>query len=475
MIESGYSNAMAGDFILRGDKAKTYKLKRLGNTGQTLIRVFPCVKSGVVEPQYINTDREFDESSRHVSDAFCRAEVVLYWGSKKYSMITEITGDAAFSDFPRSPARLFYYAIRDYDKKSPELCPVEWRKWMLGDKPMLTKPVSAVFMQGAMFMDKGKSCTSQGKPLFPVVLAMYKQTAIDSLIGKITSKVDPSKPFSAQNNQLGDLLDCVTGGALTITPGVKYNPQLKKDQVAYDVAYVPNTNGMYSISPDFAKQWFLDWKSLLAYPTLEQQLNHMVETFSPAAVKFALEETIYGPHLPDICKNAAAPAPGNSYPAYPSQQFQGQPWQQPPQYAPQQPPQYAPQQQPYAPAPQYAPQQQMQPQQLPQQQPAMMQTPPPQYAAPQQFQAPPMMAPAATMQQAPAELVYAPQQPPQAAPRPAGGWGSEPTTAMDTGDDDQDTDTIPRQPVSQGVPTPDALKQALNLAQSMVDKNKPRQ
>jgi hypothetical protein len=314
MRTSNYSNAPIGDHILRPDKAGTWYLRRPNKEGHMMFRVFPHVVDGSIVPQFIDLDKQFDDTRRHVSDAFCLAETVTFWGTKKFSMITEAPATGEFSGFSQSPAMLFYRAIMDHKDNNPRMCPQEWHDWCkrVGYGAPLQRPQESLYMKGAIFAEKGKATTDRnsGKPsaIFPAVVMVYQRTGVKDFMNKLTQPLDSLQPLSTANCELGDITDPDNGNLVVITPNLRNNPQTGREQTYYDVS----KGEPFVVDKQDAIRYSVDWEEVLNFQPLPTLIQHIAETFSPEAVNFALGDSVYREYIPASIKRLGAPAEGTS-------------------------------------------------------------------------------------------------------------------------------------------------------------------
>lgn len=205
--------------------------------GVSEIRVVPALDDNrQPEPMMLSGAQE-DGSLSH---AFCKVDLVTYFGPKRYSMVapgpySEQLGSESISE-PKGPIHHFVDFIRNYVDSNPRTCPSKWRRWLglkdEGDttrpKEVLSRPSRFLLLQGYLLQHRGEVIKDQdGNPSLrgPVVLCV-RGSGCDDFFDKVIESLDPNAPWGPLNNKLGDVVCPSNGVTLQIIPySVVHNNQ----------------------------------------------------------------------------------------------------------------------------------------------------------------------------------------------------------------------------------------------------------
>lgn len=456
LMKNPDSYKLVPSFLRRDENSIIFRAFNASNpqTGQELVPINPAYnenmpKNQLVGPQVLFaemvegvglregcwiTSSKTDRAGNVVNSRHSVTSDMLYNFQWKLLETAVCVGMGAPTDAPKNWQRWARGPLKDSEGKgiTRSLDDMKQRVEM-----MVRRPSYRTLLQGILYQIGNEKFGENGTG----VMAVWPlaATASKDFLKQLGTPAMRNQPLSYQNNQLGDVFSREGGHALIMSKAVN------NGKTEYTMA---PTQQPVRLPPD-SLQWFKQWGELTLLPTVEDQIEFLIECFDETAVDYALRDGDYADYIPQSARGKAAnisksvdtlklegiiqsggyqPARYAAYPYYtcagmnntnggamyhqgmtppttpPPQQGGFQPqqgYQQAPQGGYQQPQQgyQQPQQQPQQPAPQGFHTQQQAPQQQDFQKQATdaSQLPPPSFQAPQQ-QAPqqnagPQMAP----------------------------------------------------------------------------------
>ena len=294
-----------GDFIL-ADKVKHMRYS-VNTDGLTEFRMVPQLDDNGQEVPFIIGEGNTPDENR-LSDAMIKVDLALYWGTKKQHYVCGPPAPGA----KVGPIHLFWRFINDYVESHPRSCPPEWRRWLgmrdEGDrtdpKRIINAPSKHLLIQGYLLKHKGKPITDkEGKATirYPVVLCIKTSGAKD-MLEKLLKPMEDYAPWSAVNNQLGDICSLASGSTLQVIPYDTKNNG--RDQVWYKA----QIGQPYPLQLAHAQSVWVPWNKLLNFNMpIPQLMMNLADTFSTKAVVEAFDSAVeYRSLIPKALRELAS-------------------------------------------------------------------------------------------------------------------------------------------------------------------------
>lgn len=280
----------------------------------TKIRILPSIYEGE-EELALNPEGTADDAPEDVlGSAFFIAEVAKGIGSNATTFISGNNMDnegnvvsEGWSATTLCVHRLKYKLIEaDILKKhnhEPDV-PTSWIKWLNRIDFMVKKPSVQLMMQCVLLSEDGKvpQDPKTGKPrAVAPALMVVPRSAMPMFLTDLRSRVDETEPLSMENNLIGDICT-LDGGNVVLLRKIKNHDSDSSNSHDYNLK---NVNKAMPITLEKAKKLFTPWEDLVYIPTVEEQIQILVDAFDAAAVDYALRGSEYEPYLPDGVSGAS--------------------------------------------------------------------------------------------------------------------------------------------------------------------------